>query len=68
MGGRTLGYLASQIIILTQLGNYRTLNVIAFIFPCIVLIFCILMPKVHWKKLVDRMAEVKGKWFSLEFN
>lgn len=60
MGGRTIGYLASQIIILTQLGDYRTLNIIAFIFPCAVLIFCILMPKVHWKSLVARMAEAKA--------
>ncbi|KAI6185017.1 Folate-like transporter 2 [Aphelenchoides bicaudatus] len=57
MCGRTLGYGLSQLIILTHLGNYYTLNVIAFIMPCIVLIFCICMPSVSWKRMAARIEE-----------
>ncbi|KAI6238059.1 Folate-like transporter 2 [Aphelenchoides fujianensis] len=60
----TLGYLASQVIILTQLGDYLTLNIIAFCMPCFVLLFCIFMPRVHWKRMVERMVEAKR----MEFN
>lgn len=62
MGGRTMGYLFSQFLILTQLGNYRTLNIIALILPCIVLVLCICLPRVHWKVMVGRMLEAKGRW------
>jgi thiamine transporter 2/3 len=61
MAGRTFGYLFSQFLILSHLGTYRTLNVIAFIMPCIVLVLCILLPRVHWKVMVGRMLEAKGR-------
>uniref|UniRef100_A0AC34R553 Uncharacterized protein n=1 Tax=Panagrolaimus sp. JU765 TaxID=591449 RepID=A0AC34R553_9BILA len=61
MGGRTFGYLTSQFIILMGLGTYRTLNCIAFVLPCIVLIFCLLLPRVHWKTMVSRMAESRER-------
>lgn len=61
MAGRTFGYLFSQFLIFFQLGNLRTLNIIALIMPCIVLIFCILLPSVNWKTMVGRMLEAKGK-------
>ena len=61
MGGRTFGYLTSQLIILAGLGTYRTLNKIAFVLPCIVLVFCILLPRVHWKVMVSRMSEARAK-------
>ncbi|KAI6179066.1 hypothetical protein M3Y98_00570200 [Aphelenchoides besseyi] len=61
MSGRTLGYMASQLIILAHWGDYLTLNIIAFILPCIVLVFCIFMPRVHWKRMVDRMVEAKAQ-------
>jgi hypothetical protein len=60
MTGRTFGYVVSQMIILTKLGTYRTLNVIALILPCCALFFSILMPRVHWKSMVKRMAEARG--------
>ena len=60
MLGRTAGYAASQVIILAHLGNYRTLNIIALIIPCFVLVLCIIMPSVKWQTMVARMLEVKG--------
>lgn len=60
MAGRTFGYLFSQFLILTHLGNLRTLNIIALIMPCLVLIICILLPRVQWKAMVSRMLEAKG--------
>jgi thiamine transporter 2/3 len=68
MAGRSFGYVASQIIILLQLGSYRTLNEIAFIMPCIVLVFALFMPRVHWKNLANRMAEAKGKFDTSSLN
>ena len=47
--------------VLTHLGNLRTLNIIALVMPCIVLAFCIALPRVHWKVMVGRMLEAKGK-------
>uniref|UniRef100_A0A914E9C8 Reduced folate carrier n=1 Tax=Acrobeloides nanus TaxID=290746 RepID=A0A914E9C8_9BILA len=61
MAGRTFGYLFSQFLILSNLGTYRTLNEIAFVMPCIVLVFCIFLPRVHWKVMVGRMLEAKGR-------
>uniref|UniRef100_A0A1I8AUV5 Thiamine transporter 2 n=1 Tax=Steinernema glaseri TaxID=37863 RepID=A0A1I8AUV5_9BILA len=60
MGGRTFGYVTSQIIILSQLGNYLTLNQLALAMPCCVLLLCIFLPRVHWKQMVIRMTEAKG--------
>uniref|UniRef100_A0AC35GY51 Reduced folate carrier n=1 Tax=Panagrolaimus sp. PS1159 TaxID=55785 RepID=A0AC35GY51_9BILA len=57
MGGRTCGYLLSQLIILGGLGTYRTLNEIAFVIPCIVLVACIFLPRVQWKAMIARMSE-----------
>ncbi|KAI1728633.1 reduced folate carrier domain-containing protein [Ditylenchus destructor] len=61
MAGRTFGYLFSQFLILSHLGNLRTLNIIAFIMPCLVFIVCVLLPRVHWKIMVGRMLEAKGR-------
>lgn len=61
MAGRTFGYLFAQFLILSQLGDVRTLNVISFGMPCIVLVFCLFMPRVHWKVMVGRMLEAKGR-------
>lgn len=60
MAGRTFGYVFSQIFIEYQFGTLRTLNVISFVMPCIVLIFCIFLPRVHWRTMVGRMLEAKG--------
>ncbi|KAK0395803.1 hypothetical protein QR680_001436 [Steinernema hermaphroditum] len=68
MGGRTIGYLLSQFIILTQLGNYLTLNQVALAMPCCVLILCICLPRVHWKQMVVRMHEAKGTIIAAEGN
>uniref|UniRef100_A0AC34FLQ2 Reduced folate carrier n=1 Tax=Panagrolaimus sp. ES5 TaxID=591445 RepID=A0AC34FLQ2_9BILA len=61
MGGRTCGYLLSQLIILGGLGTYRTLNEIAFVIPCIILVACIFLPRVHWKVMVARMSEGRSR-------
>ena len=76
MAGRTTGYLFSQFLVggqkiviyllfgldqvLTHLGTLRTLNIIAFVLPCIVLLFCVALPQVNWKLMVGRMLEAKG--------
>ncbi|TMS35503.1 hypothetical protein L596_002894 [Steinernema carpocapsae] len=68
MGGRTFGYLTSQFIILTHLGNYLTLNQAALVMPCLVLVLCIFLPRVHWKQMVVRMNEAKGTIIAAEAN
>uniref|UniRef100_A0AC34FDS1 Thiamine transporter 1 n=1 Tax=Panagrolaimus sp. ES5 TaxID=591445 RepID=A0AC34FDS1_9BILA len=55
MAGRTGGYIVAQILILTGTGTYVLLNQVAFSFSCLALVFCFLMPRVSWKKLVDRI-------------
>uniref|UniRef100_A0A915LZX2 Uncharacterized protein n=1 Tax=Meloidogyne javanica TaxID=6303 RepID=A0A915LZX2_MELJA len=40
-------------------GDLRTLNIIALIMPCSVLIICFILPRVHWKVMVTRMLEAK---------
>uniref|UniRef100_A0A0N5CC66 Thiamine transporter 2 n=1 Tax=Strongyloides papillosus TaxID=174720 RepID=A0A0N5CC66_STREA len=57
MGGRTTGYIVAQIIILTGMGDYLTLNKIALVIPSIVLLICICLPRVHWKHMVERLFE-----------
>ena len=61
MGGRTCGYLLSQLIIIGGFGTYRTLNEIAFVMPCIVLVICIFLPRVSWKAIVARMNEARTR-------
>uniref|UniRef100_A0A914GW68 Reduced folate carrier n=1 Tax=Globodera rostochiensis TaxID=31243 RepID=A0A914GW68_GLORO len=61
MAGRTSGYLFAQLFVFTHLGNLHTLNVIALVLPCVVLMFCVALPSVHWKTMVGRMLEAKGR-------
>uniref|UniRef100_A0A0K0FBH8 Uncharacterized protein n=1 Tax=Strongyloides venezuelensis TaxID=75913 RepID=A0A0K0FBH8_STRVS len=65
MGGRTTGYIVAQIIILTGMGDYLTLNKIALVIPSLVLLICICLPRVHWKHMVERLfgpgEECNGK-------
>lgn len=60
MGGRTFGYCVSQTIILTQLGNYATLNKIALVFPCVVFLIAAFLPRVQWKNMAKRLLEADG--------
>uniref|UniRef100_A0AC35FRJ2 Uncharacterized protein n=1 Tax=Panagrolaimus sp. PS1159 TaxID=55785 RepID=A0AC35FRJ2_9BILA len=55
MAGRTGGYVVAQILILTGTGTYVLLNQVAFSFSCLALVFCFLMPRVNWRKLVERI-------------
>uniref|UniRef100_A0A0N5A404 Uncharacterized protein n=1 Tax=Parastrongyloides trichosuri TaxID=131310 RepID=A0A0N5A404_PARTI len=57
MGGRTTGYIAAQFIILAGIGDYLTLNKIALVFPSVVLLICICLPRVHWKHMVERLFD-----------
>jgi len=59
MAGRTTGYLFAQFLVLSHLRDLRTLNIIALIMPCFVLIICFILPRVHWKVMVTRMLEAK---------
>uniref|UniRef100_A0A915N2Y7 Uncharacterized protein n=1 Tax=Meloidogyne javanica TaxID=6303 RepID=A0A915N2Y7_MELJA len=60
MAGRTTGYLFAQFLVLSHLRDLRTLNIIALIMPCFVLIICFILPRVHWKVMVTRMLEAKS--------
>uniref|UniRef100_A0A915P4B2 Folate transporter 1 n=1 Tax=Meloidogyne floridensis TaxID=298350 RepID=A0A915P4B2_9BILA len=60
MAGRTTGYLFAQFLVLSHLSDLRTLNIIALIMPCFVLIICFILPRVHWKVMVTRMLEAKS--------
>uniref|UniRef100_A0A914PFU6 Uncharacterized protein n=1 Tax=Panagrolaimus davidi TaxID=227884 RepID=A0A914PFU6_9BILA len=55
MAGRTGGYVVAQILILTGTGTYVFLNQVAFSFSCLALVFCFLMPRVNWRKLIERI-------------
>ncbi|VDK50776.1 unnamed protein product [Anisakis simplex] len=57
MVGRTFGYLLSQFIIITHLGNYFTINEISLASPIFVFVFGLCFPRVHWKQLVQRMID-----------
>lgn len=61
MAGRTSGYLFAQAFIGLGLGTVRQLNVIAFVLPCLVLCVCLVLPRVHWKVMVGRMLEARGR-------
>ncbi|KAL3101030.1 hypothetical protein niasHS_001490 [Heterodera schachtii] len=61
MAGRTGGYLFAQVFVLTHLGTLLSLNVVALALPCVVLLFCIALPRVHWKAMVGRMLEAKSR-------
>lgn len=65
MAGRSCGYLFSQMLIMTHLGTLRTLNIIALVLPCIVFVFAVFLPRVHWKIMVGRMLEAKGVLLSI---
>ncbi|VDN53374.1 unnamed protein product [Dracunculus medinensis] len=60
MSGRTVGYLMSQLIIITKLGTYLTINQISLASPIIALIIASCFPKVHWKTLIDRIEKTPG--------
>lgn len=60
MAGRTFGYLLSQLIIITRIGNYLIVNEISLASPILVLIFGLCFPRVHWKQLVDRIVDTRG--------
>ncbi|KHN74186.1 Folate-like transporter 2 [Toxocara canis] len=68
MAGRTFGYLLSQLIIITHIGNYLTVNQISLASPVLVLIFGLCFPRVHWKQLVQRMLDSRGIIASDHFN
>ncbi|MCP9260547.1 Folate-like transporter 2 [Dirofilaria immitis] len=55
MAGRTFGYLLSQIIVITGIGTYLTVNQISLISPILVFIFGLCFPRIHWKLLVERI-------------
>ncbi|KAM3720957.1 Folate-like transporter [Dirofilaria immitis] len=55
MAGRTFGYLLSQIIVITGIGTYLTVNQISLISPILVFIFGLYFPRIHWKLLVERI-------------
>ncbi|KAE9548436.1 hypothetical protein FO519_008351 [Halicephalobus sp. NKZ332] len=56
MFGKAGGYFTAQLLILTHIGTYKTLNQIAFFFPCVALVFCFFMPRIRWKNLVARIS------------
>uniref|UniRef100_A0A915AAJ6 Reduced folate carrier n=1 Tax=Parascaris univalens TaxID=6257 RepID=A0A915AAJ6_PARUN len=60
MAGRTFGYLLSQLIIITHIGNYLIVNEISLVPPVLVLIFGLCFPRVHWKQLVERIVDTRG--------
>lgn len=60
MGGRTFGYFMCQTIILTRIGDYVTLIRIALVFPCVVFLISLFLPRVRWKKMAKRLSEVNG--------
>ncbi|KAE9548127.1 hypothetical protein FO519_008657 [Halicephalobus sp. NKZ332] len=64
MAGRTGGYIFAQLLILTHIGNYRTLNTITFYILCVALVSCFLLPRVSWKQIVNNIAVEQGKKIS----
>jgi hypothetical protein len=50
------------------LGNYLTLNQIAFFMPCIVLIFCMSTPSISWKRMAKRIFEARATLALTESN
>ena len=59
MVGKTGAYFLAQIIILTHVGTYKTLNEIGFCVSCIVLVFCFFMPRIKWQHIVAKIAAEK---------
>ncbi|KAE9546807.1 hypothetical protein FO519_009981, partial [Halicephalobus sp. NKZ332] len=61
MAGRTGGYIFAQLLILTHIGNYMTLNQMNLYILCIALVFCFLLPRVSWKQVVNNIAIEQSK-------
>uniref|UniRef100_A0A0N5AHN6 Thiamine transporter 2 n=1 Tax=Syphacia muris TaxID=451379 RepID=A0A0N5AHN6_9BILA len=57
MGGRAVGYLVSQTIVLSGIGDYATLNQVAATLPIGVFLIAIFLPNVHWRDMAKRLAE-----------
>uniref|UniRef100_A0A0R3RP08 MFS domain-containing protein n=1 Tax=Elaeophora elaphi TaxID=1147741 RepID=A0A0R3RP08_9BILA len=55
MAGRTFGYLLSQTIVITGIGNYLTVNQISLSSPILVFVFGLCFPRIQWKSLVERI-------------
>ncbi|KAE9547389.1 hypothetical protein FO519_009397, partial [Halicephalobus sp. NKZ332] len=56
MAGKTGGYVIGQLILLTHIGTYKTINEITFYILCIALVFCVLLPRISWKKVVNNIS------------
>ncbi|KAE9546933.1 hypothetical protein FO519_009855, partial [Halicephalobus sp. NKZ332] len=61
MVGKATGYFLAQILILTRIGTYKTLNEIGFYVSFIVLTFCFFMPRIRWKHIVSKIAVEQSK-------
>ncbi|KAE9548151.1 hypothetical protein FO519_008639 [Halicephalobus sp. NKZ332] len=61
MASKTGAHFLAQFIILTHIGNYETLNEIAFYVACTTFFFCFIMPRIKWKHLVTKISIEESK-------
>ncbi|KAE9546113.1 hypothetical protein FO519_010675, partial [Halicephalobus sp. NKZ332] len=61
MVGRTGGCILAQLLILTHIGTYKTLNDITFYTLGVACITCFFLPRVSWKKIVNNIAAEQSK-------
>ncbi|KAE9546015.1 hypothetical protein FO519_010773, partial [Halicephalobus sp. NKZ332] len=61
MAGRTMGYTIAQLVILTHIGTYKTLNEMALWILCAALFACFLLPRVSWRQMVNNIAAEQSK-------